>query len=173
MGTGASRIDVEIVREALEILGVSGSGKAYLEAGMSDQNSNLAQNDHVEFTQQRSVDASGRIALSAGAGQLAGLFTLAAGGVYLCVAYIATTHSAAGTATFHWRDNTAAAFIGSQGGTFTAGAGNGPRAFCAVIIAPAVETEIEVRQNSSPTNLTQIDGSGPQQETSVFVVEIG
>lgn len=173
MGTGASQIFVEQLREGLEILGIGAAAKAYLEAGMSDQNANLLQNDHIEFNQQRSVDASGDIALSAGAGQLAGLFTLAAGKTYLCVAYIAGTFSAAGTATFHWRNNTGAAFIGSQGGTFAAGAGNGPRAYCAVIVEAAVQTEIEVRQNSAPVNLTQIDGSGPQQETSVYIVEIG
>ena len=172
MGTGASQIFVEQLREGLEILGV-GAGKAYLETGMDDQNANLTVNNHVEFDEQRVVDASGRIAQSAGAGQLSGLFTLATGRVYLLAAYVATTHGAAGTATFRWRNNTAAGFIGSQGGSFTPAIGGGPRALAWAIIVTSVETEVELRLDSAPTNLTQIDGSGPQQETSAFIVEIG
>jgi hypothetical protein len=174
MPTGADQIFVERTRQALAILGVGATTKAYLETGMDDQGSSLTVNNHVEFDEQRIVDASGRIALSAGAGQLSGLFTLAEGLVFLCVAYVATTHSAAGTATFRWRDNNIATAFGSQGGAFTAAAGNGPRALAWGIIDTSGEArEIELRIDSAPVNLTQIDGSGPQQESSAFILEIG
>lgn len=150
----------------------AGLAKSYLVTGMDDQNSNLTSGNHIEFDEQLIVDASGRIAQSAGAGQLSGLFTLAAGRVYLLACFVRPIFSAGGSADFRWRDNTAAAFIGNQGGSSAGGVGQGSGSLMWAIIAQAVETEVELRLGGS-TNMTVLEGSGPVQETSAIIVEIG
>ena len=173
MGTGASQIFTEQVREALEILGV-GAGKAYLETGMNDQVSNLTFGNQIEFDQQRIVDASGRIAQSSGAGQLSGIFTLAANRVYLCLAQIHCTFSAGGFAGFKWRDITNATEFGNQSQSSAAAVGTNTFLGQAYgIIAPSTLITAHCRINFAPSNLTNILGDGPDQETFAQIFEIG
>lgn len=86
MSTGASQIDVEVVREALSILGIGGGGLgAYLLAtrNLSNQTLRLNVNDHIEFDTVDAVDASGDISIATGAGDATdGIITLAANHTY-------------------------------------------------------------------------------------------
>ncbi len=173
MATGVDQIFLEKTREALAILGVGAASKAYLLSGMDDQSSSLTNGDHIEFDEQKAVDASARIAQSSGAGQLSGLFTLAAGRVYFLAAFLSPIFSAAGSAPFQWRNNTGAVAIGNQGGSSAGAAGQGSRPLVWAIIAPAVETEVELRFNGAPSNLSTIEGSGPVQESGAIILEIG
>lgn len=92
MGTGASQIFVEQLREGLGILGVQ--IPSYLHAPL---NANQASpSGHVEWRDTGDIEnggwqSSGDITVSTGAGQLAGIVTLPAGKVWLVQAHLAAS----------------------------------------------------------------------------------
>ena len=96
MATGADQIFVERTREALAILGIG--SPSYLHAPLNaDQTTGLS--GHVEWRDSGDVEnggwqSSGDIAVSTGAGQLAGIVTLPAGKLWLVQAHVAATFSA-------------------------------------------------------------------------------
>ncbi len=175
MGPGASQIDVEIVREALSILGIGGATpKAFLHAKMDDQNSSLTTSDHVEFDDVLEVDASGDIALAVGAAQLGGLVTLAAGKTYLFLAGIRADFSGTGgVVRLPVRNNTAAATFGTNIEALPVSGGNSQAvAIGGGIITPAVETEVELRI-TGVFQLSSFRGAGAVGNTWLLVIEIG
>lgn len=108
---GTGRIFTTAVERAVEAIlarqGVSSLKPIYLHAPLNaDQTTSL--NGHVEFRDTGDVEnggwqTSGDIVVSTGAGQLAGIFTLPRGRVYLCQAFLAGTFSAStGTLGCQW-----------------------------------------------------------------------
>ena len=176
MPTGASQIFVEQVREALAILGVGGApAKAFLHAKMDDQNSNIAQNDHVEFDDVLEVDASGDIALAVGAAQLGGLITVAADKKYLFLAGIRADFSGTGgVVRCTFRDNTVGATFGTNLEALpVTGAGNAQSITVGGgILTPGEVTEVELRI-TGVFQLSSFRGAGAVGNTWLLVVEIG
>ncbi len=154
----------------------SAVAKAYLHARVDEQTTDLLVNDHVEFDVQSIVDASGDISLAVGAGQLAGLITLAAGKVYEVTAGIRADFSAAGgVVRFRLRDNTGAVEFGNQSELFARSGTSHVHtlAIATGIIAPSVTTEIELRI-TAVVSLTTIRGiNAAAGQSFIKVVEIG
>ncbi len=154
----------------------SAVAKAYLHARMNSQSTDLLAGDHVEFDDQLIVDASGDISLAVGAGQLAGLITLAAGKVYEVTTGIRADFSAAGgVVRFRLRDNTGAVEFGNQSELFvrTGTSQVESLAIATGIIAPTVITEIELRITVAVSLLTIQGLSSAAGQSYVKVVEIG
>ncbi len=108
MSTGASQIDVEIVREALAILGQE--AEPFLIAPMGEnQTTDLISSDHVEWRDGASgtawiSDGSGKISVSTGAGQAAGIITLAPGLAYMLTAELGVEMTgSSSSAQVQWR----------------------------------------------------------------------
>ncbi len=176
MGTGASQIFVEKVREAAAILGLGTPALAYMLASMDDQSSNLGSGNHVEFDSDEVNDGSGAIALATGAGQLGGLITLAAGRVYEITASLVVVYgSVSGFLRYVWHDNTGNVDFGIRGGqrSLTFGTDIFTPGIATAIFAPAVETEIELRIDGEfqPTTIRGL--TAPEGTSFAKVVEIG
>lgn len=166
MATGASQIFVEQVREAALILGIgTPAAKAYMLASMSAQTSNFTPPDHIEFNSVLDVDASGAIALSVGAGQLAGLITLGVNRTYLITAQVSTEFlGATGAFAYSWRNNTAAADIGTRGSQkpqthISSTAEQGIATAIVVVGATPQEIELRIRSASSVFAIRALDES--------------
>lgn len=127
-----------------------------------NQTSNLGLNNHVEF--QTADPANNGITVSAGGGQLDGLFTIAKDGDYLLECSLGSTFSASsGRVLFQWRNNTTATLVGGFGQ-------NRPLTFALndnYIVGPAVAMEslsagdqLEVRIITVTASLTSIIALG-------------
>lgn len=178
MATGASQIDVEIVREALAILGIGGATpKAFLSARMDDQNSNIAANDHVEFDEVLEVDASGDISLSTAAGQAGGIVTLALDKTYLFMAGIRSDFTASGgVVRCRFRHNNLATLFGSQLEALpVTGAGNAQSIpVCHGILPVSGEVATVEFRITGVANLSSFRGAGSSIGNSwLSVIEIG
>lgn len=166
MGTGASQIFVEQVREAAAILGLGApAAKAYMLASMSAQSSNFTPPDHIEFNSVLDVDASGDIVLTTGAGQLAGLITLGANRIYEVSAQLSTEFlGATGAFAYSWRNNTAAADIGTRGSQrpqthIGSTAEQGIASAIVVVGATPQEIELRIRSSSQVFSIRALDES--------------
>ena len=121
----------------------------YISASLSgDQTTNLASGDQIEFD---------TIGLNDGITLATGVFTLPAGGTYLVFGSVGALFSGAtGSAQIQWRDNTGAALFGKQTiitpPTNTNHVAGSP--IVGGLIAPSVDTDIELRLTASPTALT-------------------
>ena len=178
MATGVDQIFVERTREALAILGVGGvPAKAFLSARMDDQNSNIAQNDHVEFDEVLEVDTSGDIALAVGAAQLGGIVTLAIGKTYFFMAGIRADFTASGgVVRLRFRHNNVATLFGSQLEALpVTGAGNAQSiSVCHGILPVSGEVAIVELRITGVANLSSFRGAGASVGNSwLSVVEIG
>lgn len=91
--------------------------KAFMHATMDEQSTNLDAGKHIEFDDELENDGSGAIVLSSGGGdQTDGLISLAAGKIYELTASLQLSFSsAAGVIDCSFRNNTAAAVIGTRG----------------------------------------------------------
>lgn len=178
MPTGASQIFTEQVRQALAILGVGGATpKAFLSARMDDQNSNIAQNDHVEFDDVLEVDTSGDIALAVGAAQLGGIVTLAIGKTYLFMAGIRADFTASGgVVRLRFRHNNIATEFGSRLEALpVTGAGNAQSiSVCHGILPVSGEVATVELRITGVANLSSFRGAGSSVGNSwLSVIEIG
>ncbi len=154
----------------------SAVAKAFLYARVVEQTTDLLVGDHVEFDDQLIVDASGDISLTVGAGQLAGLITLAAGKVYEVTAGIRADFSAAGgVVRFRLRDNTGAVEFGNQNELFARTGTSHVHSMetATGIIAPTVTTEIELRITAVVSLITIRGINAAAGQSYIKVVEIG
>ncbi len=164
MSTGASQIDVEVVREALAILGIGGTPtKSYALIRMgSTQSSDLGANDHIQFDSITEQSANNDISVSTGAGQANGLVTLPAGKVFELSCEVGVIFgTAASSFRLQFRNNTGAVLLGEFVAIepFTL-AGDLHSSSVCWAFAPAGALEIEARIIFVSGSITQIQQSG-------------
>ncbi len=174
MSTGASQIDVEIVREALAILGIGAGGGLFATISLSaTQNANINAGDHIELDTIKQESPSSGITVSAGAGQLAGLVTLPQGHVFKLSGYLnAQANSATNNLILQFRNNTDALLLGPETRIIMNTNSWGSTVPIAFIDTEAEAKEIEIRIISEVAFIQWVSNLGGNGETYITVEEV-
>ena len=180
---------VRQVRLALEVLAggssisptdelaalVGGGTKLFAIVGLSaTQNTNINANDHIEFDQIEQENAGGSgIAVSTGAGQLAGLITLPQGHVFKVTGYINTQfNSATNTLILAIRNNTDAVVLEPHARIIVNTNSGGSDQPISYIDTTAEAKEIEVRIVSETAFITFTSNLGGNGQTYLDIQEV-
>jgi hypothetical protein len=135
----------------------------YISASLSgDQTTNISSGDQIEFD---------TIGLNDGITLATGVFTLPAGGTYLCLGSPGALFvDATGSAQIQWRDNTGAALFGKQTIITPPTDASHIAASPVVggIINPSVTTAVELRLTAAPTQLTHWEAD----DSWAFIIEL-
>ncbi len=175
MSTGASQIDVEIVREALAILGIGGGGGglfATITLSLTQPSTRLNAGDHIELDTIFQESPASGILVSTGVNQANGLVTLPQGHIFKVSGYLNGTFNASTVFAIHAiRNNTSATIVSPDARTFSRNANNSdshvPIAF---IDTDGGAVEIEWRIISE-TGLIQAVGANSGLGDTYLIVE--